>query len=404
MPFGEYKDFDDCVRKNSDKKDPKAYCATIERKVKESTMEEAVKEQLHDVFPVQEAIFNDDEMTANVTIIREGLNMSRPRKNYTKSALQQAVREGIFNNLRMFADHSDKPPIRRSIKELVSGTGITTYEEGSDGMGMIKAPVKFFNKDFYEFAKHAHEHMGTSISALVRGVRFRATDGVVQEDVHGFVPQAKHQSSVDWVVFPSAGGKIDSFIAHEGVDVEDIEWENITPEMLNEHAPDLVKQIQAAAPKTTPVKESVTQDPPSDDEEKFTKDEVKSFVAQAVKEAIDDVETKRSNQKAVAGQVAALVDAAPLPARTKARIKSSFDGAEKFEEASVKEAISDAQAELKEVAGPRVTGMGVTRSDGDGKEFVGPAREAVEGFFLGEKKPEKVAAAATPSSTGTEGK
>jgi len=33
MPFAGYKNFDDCVRKNQDKKDPKGYCATIMRKV-----------------------------------------------------------------------------------------------------------------------------------------------------------------------------------------------------------------------------------------------------------------------------------------------------------------------------------------------------------------------------------
>ncbi len=32
-PFGDYKDFDDCVARNSDKSDPKAYCATIMRAV-----------------------------------------------------------------------------------------------------------------------------------------------------------------------------------------------------------------------------------------------------------------------------------------------------------------------------------------------------------------------------------
>ena len=35
MPFADYKDHDDCVSKNKDKADPDAYCATIERKVKE---------------------------------------------------------------------------------------------------------------------------------------------------------------------------------------------------------------------------------------------------------------------------------------------------------------------------------------------------------------------------------
>ena len=34
MPFAEYDDFDDCVAKNSDKDDPAAYCAAIERSVK----------------------------------------------------------------------------------------------------------------------------------------------------------------------------------------------------------------------------------------------------------------------------------------------------------------------------------------------------------------------------------
>jgi len=39
-PFAGYKDFDDCVRKNSDKSNPKAYCAEIMRKVEGKDMEE----------------------------------------------------------------------------------------------------------------------------------------------------------------------------------------------------------------------------------------------------------------------------------------------------------------------------------------------------------------------------
>ncbi len=35
MPFADYADHKDCVSKNHDKADPDAYCATIERKVKE---------------------------------------------------------------------------------------------------------------------------------------------------------------------------------------------------------------------------------------------------------------------------------------------------------------------------------------------------------------------------------
>ena len=34
MPFGEYRDFDDCVAQNADKDDPAAYCASIEQTMK----------------------------------------------------------------------------------------------------------------------------------------------------------------------------------------------------------------------------------------------------------------------------------------------------------------------------------------------------------------------------------
>lgn len=38
MPFAEYKDFDDCVKKNQDKDDPKAYCAAIKAKTEENVL------------------------------------------------------------------------------------------------------------------------------------------------------------------------------------------------------------------------------------------------------------------------------------------------------------------------------------------------------------------------------
>lgn len=34
MPFGEFKDFADCVKKNRSKRDPEAFCAEIERRIK----------------------------------------------------------------------------------------------------------------------------------------------------------------------------------------------------------------------------------------------------------------------------------------------------------------------------------------------------------------------------------
>jgi hypothetical protein len=39
MPFGKYKDFDDCVNKNQDKQDPEAYCATIQRQIEGASVQ-----------------------------------------------------------------------------------------------------------------------------------------------------------------------------------------------------------------------------------------------------------------------------------------------------------------------------------------------------------------------------
>ncbi len=50
MPFAGYKDFDDCVKKNSDKEDPKAYCAQIQRKAEEDEKDKAMFEVIGDKF------------------------------------------------------------------------------------------------------------------------------------------------------------------------------------------------------------------------------------------------------------------------------------------------------------------------------------------------------------------
>jgi hypothetical protein len=44
MPFGDYKDFEDCVSKNSDKSDPNAYCGYIKNQVEEALMKQEARE------------------------------------------------------------------------------------------------------------------------------------------------------------------------------------------------------------------------------------------------------------------------------------------------------------------------------------------------------------------------
>ena len=37
MPFGDYADMDDCISKNSDKEDPAAYCASIQKQAEKTS-------------------------------------------------------------------------------------------------------------------------------------------------------------------------------------------------------------------------------------------------------------------------------------------------------------------------------------------------------------------------------
>jgi hypothetical protein len=49
MPFAQYADFDDCVAKNSDRDDPAAYCASIQRKVEKTVSIERVARVLNHI-------------------------------------------------------------------------------------------------------------------------------------------------------------------------------------------------------------------------------------------------------------------------------------------------------------------------------------------------------------------
>lgn len=46
MPIGEYENFEECRKKNADKKDPDAYCGAIERDIKESKENDMKKSNL----------------------------------------------------------------------------------------------------------------------------------------------------------------------------------------------------------------------------------------------------------------------------------------------------------------------------------------------------------------------
>lgn len=325
-----------------------------------------------EVTDAQEAVFNTDDsgkMTADIAIIKAG-RAKNPRR-YRATALKKAAESGIYDGARMFVDHSDKPPIKRQFRELVSAVESTRWDPDLGPEGGVRGTVEFFNKEFFDQVQRSKKYVGVSVDQKNR-VYFTKEGQQMIEDV----VDVALVRSVDWVLFPSAGGEILSF-ARESEGEDQVEWTDITAETLKANNPQLYAAIQAEG---KPAQESEDDDPK--DEEKLTKDDVAKIVATAVQEAIQEVksnETKRADtQKAVRDYVSK----SGLPARTQNRIISQYSDALEYVEDDVKASVEDAKEELKELGvGPQIRGEGPSGTAGNGKPTTSNAREGVETVF-----------------------
>ena len=74
MPFGEYKTFEECVAKNSDKENPEAYCASIKKEVEDASISVASAQQ-YAVFSEPLQISEDVTccLKVNAVIAKEGV-------------------------------------------------------------------------------------------------------------------------------------------------------------------------------------------------------------------------------------------------------------------------------------------------------------------------------------------
>ncbi|UBF23314.1 hypothetical protein M1M40_gp36 [Halorubrum tailed virus 29] len=70
MPFGEYEDFDACVRENSDKRDPEAYCATIKRQIEgASALSDADRDAIKAADGFSDRLLDDDPCWDDYTMV-----------------------------------------------------------------------------------------------------------------------------------------------------------------------------------------------------------------------------------------------------------------------------------------------------------------------------------------------
>lgn len=359
----------------------------------------------------------DDEGTQWITIIKEGV--SENNRRYSKSTLQKAVDERVYENMRMFVDHSDGPPLKRSMRDLVSA--ITTTELDTsfpDKKARVRGAVEWIDEEWQKKIEKGKDHVGVSHDALLRGTR-SMKNGRRFEDISE-IPRV---NSVDWVIYPSAGGGFEnSFLAQEGVDMKDaIDWDAIDEDMLKEHKPDLYKTLTARSQESDEEDDDEEEETEEEEETpaqesrkskgskkpvktvKVKKSKVQRQVEDIVRRSFETVEKERETKKEVHDKVEALVNKSTLPDLTKKRVIASFEGKESFEEDRVKEAITDAKAEIAAIAGPRIRDMGPSGgTSGTKTRSFGRAHEAVERAFSRGLRPKKKVATKPSGKKGAD--
>jgi hypothetical protein len=320
---------------------------------------------------LSEATFTREEatgrMSAKIDILRVG--RSKNPRVYRESAVRGAAEDHIFDGARMFVNHSETPPLKRSLTEMVAAVESTQYNPDRQ---MLEGTAVFFDPAFFDYAQRAKPYMGTSIRALCRGERVREASGQVIEDIHEIV----QGHSVDWVIYPAAGGAIQSF-AQEAEGDETVDWSKITLEELRTNAPELVQQIESA------LKQNTTNASPTSEE-----------ISALVKAAIDERDQKAAEaakaQAEAQAKVTEAVGKSGLPEVVRKRLITQLVGKTDGE---VAEAIKDAADEIKALgAGPRITGQGNsqegTQSSASHPTGISVA-ESVEGYFGMAKKSDK---------------
>lgn len=303
--------------------------------------------------------FDDAKMEAEVTIVNPGI--SENRINHTPKAIARAIEEGIWDGSRMFIDHGEpgnmeRMPWRRSIRDLVSRMQETWVGDGGKGKGR----VKFLNKEFYEFAKEAKDAIGLSMATWYEGRPTRENGQRVYE-----VDRYTKNRSIDWVAFPAAGGAIDKFLpAQEGMEVD---WDELTPEMLKEHRPDLLPQAAATESAGNEPGDGKTKPAEGTDPKSITQEDVQKMMGQMLEEAKSEwkseFEQEQTEKESTRAKVEAFVSDAGLPEPSQKAIAAQFVGVKAFVEEDVQSAIDAKFTELEAAGyrkGPRVANGGRT--------------------------------------------
>ena len=128
MPFGPYKDFEDCLAKNQDKRDPGAYCGTIKKAIEGGE------------FAVSEAS-QGKKLLLNVEIFQTGIHVPAEGevKNWTAPELEDIVKafqEGVNSPVYLKIGHTT-PEFCAMVASKLGIPPEVVKGEGPAGNGMI---------------------------------------------------------------------------------------------------------------------------------------------------------------------------------------------------------------------------------------------------------------------------
>jgi len=319
----------------------------------------------------------DGRPRAKMTIIKAGLSANR--RNYRAGALEAAANAGRYNGIRMFVDHSDKPPIKRSVTEMVSAVESAAWNPLNSS---VEGTVVFFDPAFAEKVKQAKGYMGASVNNLIRATRVPQADGTAVEDVQSI----ERVHSLDWVVYPAAGGELQHFLESEG---DAVDWSKITLEDLKANAPAIVEAIQKESKEEEDPPEKSTKET-TEEQQPLTREAIAALVAEALKSHDAERDLVAEKQRVAAALVTEHLSKSGLPQVVRARMTKVFASMNPtaVTEALVTESINEAKDELKELkVGPQITGMGPTSglNTNPGPHRIS-VRESVESLFAGPKK------------------
>jgi hypothetical protein len=359
-----------------------------------------------------------DKREVVIDVIEAGLGNARDRRLYEAKMLSES--SDVFVNAQMFADHLSPEVERkmqglpRSVRDLTGRIKEAWWQPdgGPNGRGSVQARVSIAAPWLWDLVQNDPELVGVSINALGKTKPGVGPDG---KPAH-MVEAITQCHSVDWVAAAGAGGRIVGFLeSHYGQGDSEVsmDWEALSKDDIAKHRPDLVDafeddflkaveeieatlaaeeqpeaevetEVEVESNEMEPVaeesEEGVTHETAGDEAdddgetvasdepvlvgavegETFTYEEVKQIVleaAQAIEAKYEARERVRENRLIAHDMLAE----SGLPTLSQQSIRKGyedFDGDMDSLRSSLKESIKEKRAELAQVTGRGVHGLG----------------------------------------------